>query len=166
MLPCIPSALKFMMCNVKKKTKKGLIDIGQKCWSTEKDTWGGYRTRWRPSGTHWTPPVSGYSPVQQMKRFGQTHICHRTHTASLQRGHWAPPPLRTNTAHLITTPPPHSFPIGPLAANEAPTLLALCKCHGGFLCGSSQTYLTPRMSTKGKKNKNVVGKLKYCVTLI
>lgn len=115
-LPCIPSALELMVC----RKKKSLIEIGQKCWSTERDTWGGYRTRWRPSGTHWTPPVSGYSPVQQMKRFGQTHICHRTHTASLQRGHWAPPPLRTNTAQTLINAHPHhtASPLVHYPANE------------------------------------------------
>lgn len=46
-------------------------------------------------------------------------------------------------------------------------LLALCKCHDGFLCRSSLWDSQTSVSTKGMKNKNKygLGKQGYCVTL-
>ena len=65
------------------------------------------------AGHNRTPPVSAYSPVQQTKRLGQTHIC-RTH----MRAHTHPPTQSdthrlshklTSWRLLLPTPfPPHS----------------------------------------------------------
>lgn len=163
--PCIPSALKLTMC------KKSLIDIGQKCWSTERDTWGGYQTRWRPSGTHWTSPVSGYSPVQQMKRFGKlTSVTEHTQLHCREAIGRLPFKNKHGSSH-IRTPPQHSIPIGRLASQWGRDLLPLCKCHGGFVSRlslwDSQTYLTPWVTTNRKKNKNKnsLGNLGDCETL-
>lgn len=161
--PCIPIALKLTVC------RKSLIDIGQKCWSTERDTWGGYQTRWRPSGTHWTSPVSGYSPVQQMKRFGKlTSVTEHTQLHCREANGHLPFKNKHGSSH-IRTPPPHSIPIGRLASQWGHELQPLCKCHGGFLCRSSlwdsKLIWLPEWQRIERKTKTSTVSESYCETL-
>lgn len=126
-VPCIPIALKLTVC------RESLIDIGQKCWSTERDTWGCYQTRWHPSGTHWTSPVSGYSPVQQMKRFGKlTSVTEHTQLHCREANGHLPFKNKHGSSHK-RTPPPHTIPIGWWASQWGHELQPLCKCHVGYL---------------------------------